>query len=130
MTAASRPTSMEVKTCFSFSIINDRMRFVITLYPPPSQNITLIPSRTTTSAASSGNCGEATTRCVFIIPYRLFSCCRSRINLPFVKGSVELKIRPHDFPRMLPQVTTTTTTTPLPPYAADLGPDETIPEDP
>nr|CAH0107216.1 unnamed protein product [Daphnia galeata] len=41
--------------------------------------------------------------------------------------AVELKIRPHDFPRMLPQVTTTTTVTPLPPY---LGPDDIIPEDP
>lgn len=41
---------------------------------------------------------------------------------------VEMKIRPHDFPRMLPQLTTTTTTTPLPP---DVGPeDTTTPEDP
>lgn len=43
-------------------------------------------------------------------------------------GAVELKIRPHDFPRMLPQVTSTTTATPLPPDV--MGPDDTIPEDP
>ncbi|KAI9554401.1 fibrinogen and fibronectin [Daphnia sinensis] len=41
--------------------------------------------------------------------------------------AAELKIRPHDFPRMLPQVTTTTAATPFPPY---LSADDIIPEDP
>jgi hypothetical protein len=43
-------------------------------------------------------------------------------------GAVELKIRPHDFPRMLPLVTSTTIATPLSPDV--MGPDDSIPEDP
>ncbi|XP_046649622.1 uncharacterized protein LOC124340891 isoform X2 [Daphnia pulicaria] len=42
--------------------------------------------------------------------------------------AVELKIRPHDFPRMLPLVTSTTIATPLSPDV--MGPDDSIPEDP
>ena len=59
--------------------------------------------------------------------FKLKSKTKIVFNFFLFKGAVELKIRPHDFPRMLPQVTTTTTVTPLPPY---LGPDDIIPEDP